>query len=142
MRSILGNSGDTSLVYAKNPEDILEVAKGFGSAEMKRDSNGDPIIVGRMQGIKYAVLFYGCDEGEGCSDIQFYAGFSHKVSVEAVNEWNQKKRFGKAYIDGDGDVCIDMSVSMAHGLPRETLDDAFNWWLVALVGLKDHLFKD
>jgi len=65
------------LVSAEEPEQILEIAKGFGSARLKTDSTGDPLIVGRINGTKYGIFFYGCNkQHKECDDIKFGAGWS------------------------------------------------------------------
>ncbi|GEM_PF-6816669 len=38
----------TEMINAENPEAILDIAKGFGSARLKKDREGDPMISGRI----------------------------------------------------------------------------------------------
>jgi hypothetical protein len=122
------------IVSAKDPNAILSIAKGYGSAKLERDSRNDPMIVGRIDGVKYVILFYGCNKGENCDDIQFVAGWEGgKVSLKDMNRWNSDKRYGKAFIDSEGDPRLIMSVN---------LDDSFNWWSKALKGfVKDFIGK-
>ena len=122
------------LIDAKKPEAILNIAKGFGSAKLGKDSEGDPLITGRIKGTRYGIYFYGCNsEGEDCDDIQFNAAWSGvKVSLKAVNRWNAKKRYGKAFIDSEGDPVIQMTVNLDYGVSADNLDDTFNWWTKAL----------
>ncbi len=85
------------------------------------------MIVGRMDGVKYVILFYGCNKGENCDDIQFVAGWEGgKVSLKDVNRWNSDKRYGKAFIDSEGDPRLIMSVNLDYGV-QKILDDSFNW---------------
>ena len=117
------------LVDATNPERILEIAKGFGSASLQKDSQGDPQIIGRIEGNKYALFFYGCSAGKDCDDIQFSAGWTDvKPSLKKVNAWNAKHRFGRVYIDDVGDAMIDMSINIDYGVTVANLEDTFNWW--------------
>lgn len=126
-----------NIVSAENPAAILNIAKGYGSAELKKDSSNDPLIVGRIDGNKYGIFFYGCQNGKECDDIQFVASWGGaRVSLRDVNRWNHKKRFGKAYIDDDGDPVLLMSVNIDHGVTQDNLEDTFNWWRKAL-----NLFK-
>ncbi|MGT2467953.1 hypothetical protein ACVOMV_28700 [Mesorhizobium atlanticum] len=46
---------------------MLNIARGFGSARMGKDDNGDPMIYGRVEGVKYVIYFYGCEDHENCS---------------------------------------------------------------------------
>ncbi len=124
------------LIDAKNPQAILEIAKGFGSAKLGTDAEGDPLITGRIQGTKYGIYFYGCNsKGEDCDDIQFNAAWSGvKASLKDVNQWNAEKRYGKAYIDSEGDPVIQMTVNLDYGVSTGNFDDTFNWWSKALQG--------
>ncbi|MDY6829342.1 MAG: YbjN domain-containing protein [Pseudomonadota bacterium] len=87
------------------------------------------------------MFFYGCnDEGKDCDDIQFAAAWSgYDVTVVDANRWNSKKRFGKAYIDGDGDPVLAMTVNIDYGVTLSNLDDTFKWWTRALEGFKEEV---
>ena len=63
---------DTEIITAPDPAVILEIAKGYGSAKMDKDDGGDPMISGRLQGMKYVVYFYGCENHEKCKSLQFF----------------------------------------------------------------------
>lgn len=126
------------LITAQDPEVILEVAKGFGSANLDQDSSGDPRITGRIEGVKYGITFYGCKSGKECDDVVFVAAWSDTdVSLNEVNGWNLKKKFGKAYIDGDGDPRLEMAVNLEYGVSKENFEDTFDWWTTALKEFKD-----
>ncbi len=124
-------AAEADLVTARDIDEIVNVAKGFGSATKTTTKSGDPKIEGRLDGLQYAVFFYGCENGSNCESIQMYVGFKmngNKPGMSKVNEWNQKKRYGKAYIDKAGDPVMEMDVPMAKGITRNTLDSAFNSW--------------
>ena len=110
------------LMDAKKPQAILEIAKGFGSAKLGTDAEGDPLITGRIKGTKYGIYFYGCNsKGEECDDIQFNAAWSGvKASLEDVNRWNAEKRYGKAYIDSEGDPVIQTGLATATSMTPST----------------------
>lgn len=123
------SAGAQSMVDATNPADVLEIAKGYGSAELKRGSDGDPLIEGRLNGRSYAVFFYGCKGGRNCGSLQFYWGIDKKnVALSSINDWNQGKRFGRAYVDKNGELALEMDVNLRHGVSRKNLDDTFDFW--------------
>ncbi len=138
---LVGGVQADPIVTAQQPEAILNVARGHGSASLKTDASGDPMIEGRIDGTKYFIFFYGCnDEGKDCDDIQFAAAWSgYDVTVVDANRWNSKKRFGKAYIDGDGDPVLAMTVNIDYGVTLSNLDDTFKWWTRALEGFKEEV---
>jgi hypothetical protein len=121
-------------VEADNPEKILQIARGFGSAELEKDTSGDPMIRGRLGGVRYNVYFYGCEKGKECDSIQFWTFIDAPETdlLVAVNDWNRDHRFGKAYIDADGDVAIELDVNLWGGVTPKNLDDTFDWWRVVL----------
>lgn len=122
------------LVDARDPERIVELARGYGSAELEKDREGNPRITGRLNGVRYQIAFLGCRETRNCTHIIFRAGWNDvKASFEEVNRYNSTKAFGVVYIDRDGDVNVDMPVNLAHGgVARRNLDDTFDWWRVVL----------
>ncbi|MBV0933316.1 YbjN domain-containing protein [Marinobacterium weihaiense] len=121
-----------SLVSATTPERIVDVARGFGSASLSTDNYGDPLITGRIEGIKYGIFFYSCTDNADCKDVQFSAVWSDiNVSLSRLNEWNREMRFGKAYLDADGDPTLEMAVNLRHGVSQNNLDDTIDWWRVA-----------
>lgn len=116
-------------VYASDPEKILEIVKGFGSADLVRDDAGDPNIIGRIDGTRYGVYFYGCKDHRNCTDIQLSAGWSGvKVSLSQLNEWNRGRRFGKAFLDDEGDPHLEMEINLDYGVDRDNLEDSLQWW--------------
>jgi len=132
-----------NLISAEDPDEIMNIAKGFGSARLKKDSGGDPLITGRIDGTRYQISFYGCDsEGKKCDDIKFGTAWSGiEVSLEEINEWNRGKRYGVAYLDNDGDPNIDMPVNIDFGVTSENLEDSFNYWTKVLKLFKKEILK-
>ena len=131
------------LITAEDPEAILEIAKGFGSARLKTDSQGDPLIVGRIDGTRYGIYFYGCDDNHRhCDDIKFGAAWSgKKISLKELNNWNRTKRYGTAYQDSDGDPNLDMPVNLDYGVTVENLEDDFSFWEKVIKAFKREVLK-
>lgn len=119
-----------SIIDATMLDELVTVARGYGSAQKDRTRSGMPMITGRMEGLKYGVYFYGCQNGANCKNIQFAASFSgiRGMTVDKINEWNRKYRFGKAYLDTDGDPVITMNVNLFGGVTRRNADDTWDWW--------------
>ncbi len=135
--------------YAQDSEErqevdlILDIAKGWGSANMDVDSAGDPLIVGRMDGTRYGILFYDCnDEKTRCRTMQFnaaWAGTANSLSLQRIHDLNKDNIFGKWYFDNDGDVAVKFAYSLAYGYERRNLDDVFDWWRIILKETKEAL---
>ena len=117
---------------------VSNIAKGYGSAVLQKDSKGRPMILGRIKGEPYAILFVDC-ERDSCSMIQFVASVDAAgIAVERVNEWNHKNRFGKASLSKDK-VFFSQAVVSRHGLPRQTLERYFAFWELVLEQAKPFL---
>ena len=120
---------DASLIDGSDFDQILSVAQGYGRAKLTTQTNGDPRISGRNNGISYQVYFMNCTDHADCEDLNFYMGFTDiKPGFEVMNEWNATKRFGKAYIDNVGDAVIEWDVNLEFGLSRDNLDADFSVW--------------
>ena len=126
----MAQKAGTGLVTAKDVDEIVNLARGYGAATLTKDDSGDPLIKNRTDGIAWSVYFYGCDKGADCSSIQFSAGFSlkSKPTVEKINEWNLQKRWAKARVDKEGDPIITHDVNLQHGVTRANLDASMGNW--------------
>jgi hypothetical protein len=117
------------------PETILEIAKGFGSATLDVDGSGDPMVSGRMQGMKYVVYFYGCKDGKDCRSIQFSSGYTDDFSIERANEWNLKYRWIRAYAKEGSNFKMD--VDFAGGITKANVEAQFATWESFVGDIKD-----
>ena len=131
------------LVDATDPERIAQMIRGFGSATLETDDYGDPLISGRINGSKYGVYFYNCDDNRDCENIQFTAAWAgYDVSLRQMNEWNQSQLYGTAYLDEDGDPNIDLVVNLKHGVSHKNFDDTIDWWVLAMKEFEAYIAQD
>ncbi|SOC13991.1 YbjN domain-containing protein [Rhodobacter maris] len=102
------------------------------------DKSGDPRLSSRIEGTNFKVYFYGCTK-QICDSIQFSAGFdmTKPMSAWKINEWNRTKRFGKAYLDDEGDPYIEYDVNLDFdGCGGRNFDDTIDLWRVVLSEFK------
>lgn len=130
-----------TVVDASDPATIMEIARGYGSALMEKDDEGAPLIVGRIDSTRYAVLFYGCEDGVSCKWIQLLAAWNNPgdITLEALNAWNRSTTFGRAYMDEAGDPVLDYVINLDSGVTARNLDDSFDWWRLVLANFIDAL---
>lgn len=127
-------------INGSDPRAILELARGYGSAALETLSNGDPNIIGRIDGIGYAVHFVNCTNNSDCGSLNFYTAFAGvKPSLEQINEWNRTKRYGRAYLDSDLDAAIEMDVHLEFGVARANLDANFSIWRLVMTQFMTHV---
>ncbi len=121
----------TALIGA-TPEKMLELAKSIGTAALEQDEDGKapPMIIGRINGIKYGLYFHGCQNGQpSCSAIEFKASWTgkHQVTVERLNAWHRASRYGVGFLNGRTPV-LRMSANLDGGVTQSNLEDTFQWW--------------
>lgn len=128
--SCSGPAPTTGLIFAELA-DLCPIVAEIGSARLERGANGDDYIAATLDGINYAVDVYNCDPD--CADLSFTASFElDSVNVDLMNQWNQTRRFGKAYIREDGDAVIQIAINTRFGVPVETFRDDLVWWETVL----------
>lgn len=117
------------LIRATDVDEILNLARGFGSASLTTDDEGDPKIDGRIDGLAYSIYFLGCEDHKNCMSVQFHSGFElkDKPSAAKIVQWNYDKRWARAFLNKGG-AAIQMDVNLRYGVARETLDDSIRTW--------------
>lgn len=119
---------------------ILNAAKGYGSATLATQGNGDPQITGKVEGITYQIYFRNCTEHKNCEDLNFYLGFLDlKPKPEVINDWNMNKRFSRAYLDKDKDAVVEMDLDMVKGISPEYLDSQIGLWTLVVAQFAAHV---
>lgn len=138
---VLATSGFAqTLIDGSDARAVLELARGYGSAALETLNNGDPNIIGRIDGIGYAVHFLNCTNNSECGSLNFYSAFAGvKPSADHINAWNSSKRYGRAYLDADMDAAIEMDVNLSFGVTSANLDANFALWRLVLTQYVDHV---
>lgn len=129
-----------TLLTGADTAEILNAARGYGAATLTTQSNGDPQITGKIDGITYQVYFRNCTDNSDCEDLNFYLGFLDlKPTLESINDWNFNKRFSRAYIDQDRDACVEMDLDLVKGVTAEYLDSQFGLWAMIVGQFAEHV---
>lgn len=130
-------------VRAQAPQTIVRSMQAAGyTAELTTDNMGDPMIRSTVAGDKFSVLFYNCTDHRDCATVQFHAGYavSPKISAESINTWNRDQRFGRAYLDKEGDPIVEMDVDLDDGGISDALfADNLEFWASLIPKFRDHI---
>ncbi|TNE65332.1 MAG: YbjN domain-containing protein [Rhodobacteraceae bacterium] len=132
---------ETSVLTFDDLDTFEELLSGFGSVERDTDGEDDPMFRGRISGVPYTLYFYGCEEHRDCNNgtfVAYFDGADYSTDAGTINDYNNGYRFGKASVDGDGDLEINYSFAFKGGITREALDDTFDWWRVILEQAEEH----
>ncbi len=123
--------------------DFVAILRELGlSGSTDTDGNGDPMVVGNMDGINYSVFFHRCNDEKQCLDIRFNAtfNFDKRVTLHMLNVFNSRAVFGQAYMARDGSVNIDMSATVQGGVDRQYVKEVIDWWRVTVTKFEENLF--
>lgn len=137
-------------VYAQNvtadQERVAKVMQEAGyRAEIIRE--GDQARVSSAaSGYNFEVYFFGCDdEGDNCKTVQFYSAFApeKKPSLKAMNDYAAKNRWGRIYLDDDGDPCIEMDIDLEDGgMSADLFKDNLEYWEAVLAAYAKFVLDD
>jgi hypothetical protein len=122
-------------------EEVAAVLRDAGyRAEIGVDKVGDPQVKSAAEGVEYNVNFYGCQNGR-CKSIQFSVGFDMKqgTTMERMNDWSRRFRFGKVYIDDENDPYLQMDLDVEDGVTTEFLKSNVLRWNAVLGDFKKHI---
>ena len=139
----VGAPAGAQMVSAARPDTIVKAMQGAGyAAKLETDSTGDPMIVSGAGGTAFRVLFYGCETGRNCETIQFAAGYDKQgeTPLATVNDWNRTQRFGRAFIDTEGDPILQMDVDLDDGgVSNALFTDNLEYWVAVKQGFEKHI---
>jgi hypothetical protein len=128
-------------VQAKDPKSVMDaLASANYPSELKKDDGGDPLITSEANGMHFLIAFYGCKSNLNCTTVSFYSAFraDKKPTAATMNEWNSKKRFGRAFLDNEGDPAIQLDVDLDDGgMSRALFIDNIEWFSVAFASLRE-----
>ena len=134
------------LVSARKPETLVGALQAAGyTAKLEKDSTGDPMIRSAVNGHPFRVVFYGCKANRECATITFAAGYDKKsaTSLETINDWNRKNRFGRAYLDDEGDPILGMDVDLDDGgMSKALFTDNLEFWTAVTGAFQKHIGWD
>ena len=135
LAALLPVAAPAQTVDARDPQTIVAALQDLGyRAALGTDAVGDPMIESAASGVDFTVFFYGCTDGAGCQDLQFYQGFiTDRVwTAEDLNPWNRDKLMGQAYVDDEGDPRISFFVAGVTDMRRATFDRVVDSWELGL----------
>ncbi|WP_432448730.1 YbjN domain-containing protein [Aliiroseovarius marinus] len=130
-------------VVASDPDSVLAYFEDLGApAKLSKDKVGDPQIEIQYYGTKMVLFFYGCQDGQNCNSLQFFSGYTadHELTLEGVNTWNSKQRYGRAYIADDGRKMLEYDIYTGQdGVSQTDFDEIFDAWTQVLKSFESAL---
>jgi len=113
-------------------DEVAEVLRGKGhTIEIAKDKDGDPLLKAVDGQTRYSVYFYNRNGQSRFDAIQFGFGFAG-IAPARIAQWNKSKRFGRAYLEEDGKVWVEMDMETTRGITTEALEENLDRWLSVL----------
>jgi hypothetical protein len=129
-------------VDAGSPWRLSELIREEGyKATIESDSNGNPVIRSAADGLNFSIYFYSCRNGQDCKSVQFSSGFRMRdpLSVAAVNDWNGRKRYTRAWRDDDGNAFLRMDLNLIGGVSEQSFRESVKVWTILLRDYVKHI---
>jgi len=127
-----------TVIDAITARDLAAVMAEFGYEVELKDEEG-PMLVTRRGETKFTIRFYGCNKNPDvfrriCGDAQFRSNYNapDAASLNMMNKWNNQFRFGKAYVNTDGQPTVEMMVNLDGGITKSYLRSLLKWWGLVL----------
>ena len=92
-------------------------------AELTMDERDVPVWQLSRRGVLLTITCYDRQSVDRYGSLLFYAGWqtSRTVPLAEINAWNRMARFGRAYIDEEGDPVLELDLLAAGGITEETI---------------------
>ncbi len=115
-----------------NAEQLIGLLRDKGM-EGKANASGNVVVDNGGSKIVYFI------SGQ---TMQAYYGISGtKATITTVNEWNKTKRFGRAYIDAEGDPCVELDYDLEGGVSDDSIRVWFGTVSAIVRSFKAHVNK-
>lgn len=134
--------GQSAIVDATDPDTLQSLMQDDGYAVSQDvDSYGDPRFTFKTSQTTTRVLFYGCTEGKDCKYIMFQSGWNlaDGMALTGVNEWNEGRVWGKAYLDDENDPFLELAINLYGGVTATNFLDTVDWWRITIERFEKHI---
>lgn len=119
--------------------DAQRIAAVLQEAGYRAEIDGEApfrYVMSGSSGLDFTIQLFGCnDAGDDCKTAMFVAWFEDSTppSFEDLNHYNARRRWGRAFIDHEGDPTIEMDLDLEDGgVSPELFIDNVEYWDLAL----------
>jgi len=126
-----------AIITSLTAEQLMVILRRAGYVtRADKDRAGRPVIRAQATTVRFNVRTFGCNQFEprSCDRLLFEAKFAlnrapTEADVEAINQYNQTRVFGRGYLDRDENiVVVDMPVNLRDGITAANLTDNITIW--------------
>lgn len=127
----LVRADDSDVIKEMSAGQVERIVKSFREVEDFREI-ADGVYGFSVDGIKMQIYNKG-------NTLQLHAGFSAKITLTRINEWNRTKRLSRAYNDQDGDAHIEADLELTGGVTQQNVKEWMKTYVISLKAFKKHL---
>lgn len=113
-------AADAEIIQSLDAQRVVELLREAGFTETEVDSDGDVYVA--MQGYRPIVLV-GTYKGRSLAFRFALAGTS--ANADTVNTFDLDTRYGRAYLDKDGDPVLESDLDLEGGVTPARVKDFF-----------------
>ena len=126
-------------------DEIATLLRSKGNKVEIRGSGEERYVwVANPDAYTYSIDVFSCDPGQkNCKSIQFHSGFTAEkpVTADALHSYTRDHRFGRAFLDSEGQPAIQYDINMAEGgISEALLLDNVELWEVMIEIFGDFVF--
>lgn len=122
------SSMTSALASGISKSEVSKILTEQGYAVRDFDSTKIVVTVG-----EYSIIIGIAGADSDISYITFVPGISSgDIGYDFLNNFNNEVKFGRAYIDSDGDVAIQMDRNSAGGVSAENIESDFDVFLLLI----------
>lgn len=129
-RAPAGQEGpdETAAIQHLDPEVMSAIlSRSDFTYEESRDSDGDLVLKvapSDSGAEKIEIVFIGCRNDPTCEDVLLRATYSadQGAALKFVNDWNQRNRWGRAFINEAKAPVLEMDISAYGGIGQDAIE--------------------
>lgn len=124
-------SQDSSIMREVSPTAIVDMFQSEGyKAKLEATKSGRPVLRSSSSGKEWSIIFYGCNDGQSCTSLQFYTSYDldNSISLEKINEYQKGSRFVKIWLDDELDPIVELDINLYGGVTKENILDWLGLW--------------
>lgn len=107
---------DAEVLKKIPPERMEQILKELGLAFERVDQNG-------VTAFDFLLAAYPVRLFTDGSDLQMFAIYEQKPDAKKINDWNRTRRFSRAFLNEEGNACLDCDLAYRGGTTPGAVKD-------------------
>ncbi|MFN3199964.1 MAG: YbjN domain-containing protein [Bradymonadia bacterium] len=132
--TIMGQCKGPSEPNAKVAARQASIMRQMSNDELEKFLNGAQLGFTKLRAGTYVVEAKGFRHllvNHGKS-LGMLSAFKARPTLQRTNEWNQRRRFSRAYLDPSGDAVLEADLDLEGGVTQEGVQEFFNTFFLSV----------